>query len=153
MIFNHELETGEITQAMENEGYSSLEPAISPEKLKNLCENDPILIQCYESMISYCNRYAHDVFNMMYEQKIIEEMNKNKEDTTEAYEELKVIDRNRHNLHEALMDSINLLSRELAKREIDNTWMHEVVSGGRATYGIFALLTFYKLYGKVDKSS
>lgn len=130
---------------MEKNGYNTLEPAIDPEALRVLCEDDPLLTTCLTSMNKYCNEYAHDVFNMMYEQKLIEEMRERGEDTREAYEELVVIDRNRHNLHEAMMDSVNLVSRELGKRGKDNEWMREVIKGGRATYATFALLTFYKL--------
>ena len=146
MFSHHEIETTEIVNSMEEVGYGSLEPVISPEALKALCEDDPTLLTCYESMNSYCNRYAHDVFNMMYEQKVIEEMREKGENTREAYEEIVTIDRNRHNLHEAMMDSINLVSRELGKRGKDNEWMRDLVAGGRAAYATFAMLTFYKLY-------
>jgi hypothetical protein len=62
------------------------------------------------------------------------------------YEELRVLDRNRKNLHDAMISSVNLVSRELAKRGEDIEWMREVTAGGRASYAKFALLTFYKLY-------
>lgn len=150
MHFHHELETFTITDSMEKSGYASLEPAITPEALRDLCKDDPLLMTCLESMNKYCKEYAHDVFNMMYEQKLIEEMRENGEETREAYEELVVIDRNRHNLHEAMMDSVNLVSRELVKKGKDNEWMRELVAGGRATYATFALLTFYKLYSTMN---
>ena len=146
MFFHHEFEPPELVKTMEENGYGNLEPAISPERLRALCEDDPTLLSCYESMNNYCNRYAHDVFNMMHEQKVIEEMREKGEDTKEIYAELVVIDKNRHNLHEAMMDSVNLVSRELAKRNKDNEWMRDLVAGGRAAYARFALLTFYNLY-------
>jgi hypothetical protein len=45
-----------------------------------------------------------------------------------------------------MISSVNLVSRELAKRGEDIEWMREVTAGGRASYAKFALLTFYKLY-------
>ncbi len=155
MYFHHKpLDTEEITENMEKNGYALENPVIDPNELKSLCEGDTILMQCYESMISYCYRYAHDVFNMLYEQKIIEEMREKGEDTKEAYEEMVVIDANRHLLHNALMDSINLVSRELAKKNKDNSWLREIIGNkqweyARAEYATFALLTFYKLYSRV----
>ena len=101
-------------------------------------------------MISYCNRHAHDVFNMMYEQKLLQEMRARGEDTQEAYEELKIIDTKRHNLHNAMIDSVNLLSRELTKKDKDISWMNDIVANSRAGYANFALLTFYSLHGRLD---
>lgn len=146
MFFHHDENQQELLKKMEDSGYGSMEPAINPHDLKNVCKGEPILLTCYEQMNTYCIRYAYDVFNMMYEQRKLEEFREVKEDTAEMYEELQIIDKNRHNLHEAMMDSVNLLSRELAKREIDIEWMREVSSGGRASYAKFAMLTFYKLY-------
>ncbi len=149
MFFHHDDNPQDLLKKMEESGYGSMEPAITPKDLKALCEHEPLLLTCYEQMNTYCVRYAHDVFNMMYEQRKLEELRDAHEDTPEMYEELQTIDKNRHNLHEAMMDSVNLVSRELAKREIDIEWMREVSSGGRASYAKFAMLTFYKLYSTI----
>ena len=153
MFFHHSEKPEDMFQKMEESGYGSLEPAITPNALRGLCEDDPVLLSCYEQMNKYCIRYAHDVFNMMYEQKKLEEFREKGEDTKEMYEELKIIDSNRHNLHEAMMDAVNLVSRELAKRSKDNEWMRDVVSGGRASYATFAILTFYNLYSTISKDN
>ncbi|MFA6608757.1 MAG: hypothetical protein WCT07_02505 [Candidatus Paceibacterota bacterium] len=146
MTFQHEpFSDKEVVSSMETHGYNTLRPAITPEDLREQCEGNPILIKLYEQMIKQCKSYAHDVFSMMNEQKIIEEMKSKGEDLEEAMAELRNIDELRHNSHESLMDSINILSRNLAKEEKDISWMREVSSGGRATYAIFALLTFYSL--------
>lgn len=147
---HHESNPLEIFSKMESSGYGNLTPAITPEALKTLCENDPVLLLCYEEMIRYCTRYAHDVFNMLYEQAKLEELRTQGEDTLEMYKEMRVIDQNRHNLHEATMDSVNKMSRELAKKEKDIEWMREVISGGRASYGKFAMLTFYYIYSRIS---
>ncbi len=152
MFFKHEINSEEIVHTMEDSGYDTLAPAIDPQELKVLCLDTPVLMTCYEQMISYCTRYAHDVFNMMYEQALLSELREKGEDTEEMYEELKVIDLNRHNLHEAMMDSVNLLSRQLVKHNKDNEWMREVVAGGRASYATFAMLTFYRIYSIMKRN-
>ncbi len=153
MHFHHETNPVELFHTMEDSGYGSLSPAIDPDDLHTLCEDDPVLLSCYQEMITYCERYSHDVFNMMYEQRLLGEMREKGEDTQEMYDELKVIDTNRHNLHEAMMVSVNVVSRELAKREKDIEWMREVSSGGRASYAKFAMLTFYSKYSRMIESS
>lgn len=137
---------------MDEEGFSSLQPVITPQALKEMCEGDPILMKCYESMIKYCTKYAHDVFNMIREQKKVEELRKKGEVDRTVMEELVAIDHARRRLHEATTDSINLLSRELGKRELDNEWVRPLVEGGRAAYGTFALLTFYKIYSTMESA-
>lgn len=153
MHFHHDTNPEELFHTMEENGYGSLSPAIDPYDLHELCKDDPTLLSCYQEMITYCDRYAHDVFTMIYEQRLLSEMKEKGEDTQEMHDELKIIDTNRHHLHEAMMISVNTLSRELAKREKDIEWMREVSSGGRASYAKFAMLTFYKKHSKIVKSS
>ncbi len=145
----HEFEDQDIVSKLEETGYGSLSPAIMPEKLEEICSGDAILEQCLKSMFSYINRYAHDVYSMMIEQIELSEKKEKGIDTREDSQALAETDERRHNLHEALMDSINLLSRELGKKEKDNTWMHEFSHSGRGGYATFALLTFYRLHVKV----
>lgn len=145
----HDFEDTEIVSKLEQSGYGSLHPAISPEKLEEMCGGDPLLQQCLESMFKYVNRYAHDVYSMMIEQMELSEKRERGDDDREDAQELAETDKRRHNLHEALMDSINLLSRELAKKEKDNGWMNEFSHEGRAGYARFALLTFYRLHVKI----
>lgn len=149
MFFHHNTDPEKLFHQMEESGYDSLSPAIEPEKLRAICEKDPTLLEVYKQMITYCKRYAHDIFNMMHEQALLADLREKGEDTPEMYQELQVIDHNRHNLHEAMMDSVNLMSRELAKRNEDIEWMREVVAGGRASYAKFAILTFYKIYSNI----
>jgi hypothetical protein len=134
---------------MEDSGYGTLEPAITPKNLRELCENDLVLLKCYEQMTTYCTRYAHDVFSMMSEQNKLSIAREENKDTPEMYEELRVIDRNRHNLHEAMIASVILVSRELAKRKLDNEWMRDIVASGRAGYATFAMLTFFNLHATI----
>jgi hypothetical protein len=153
MFFNHPEKPESILEKMEEVGYSSIAPVISPDKLKSLCEGDTLLESCLDKMNSYCVRYAQDVFNMMYEQMKLAELREKGEDSKEMYDELKIIDLNRHNLHEAMIDSVNLMSRQLAKKGKDNEWMREVVIEGRAGYARFAMLTFYNIYSNMMVAS
>lgn len=146
---HHEFENEKVTSRLEESGYGSLQPAILPEKLEDICKEDPTLKQSLESMFTYVTRYAHDIYSMMLEQRELSDKRERGENTLEDAQELARTDERRHNLHEALIDSVNLLSRELAKRDKDNSWMNEVVSNGRAGYARFALLTFYRIHVKV----
>lgn len=145
----HEFNDTEVANKLEEAGYGNLRPAISPEALRALCEDDPLLTRCLESMFKYVNRYAHDVYEMLLQQMELSEKREKNEDTKEDFEELKRTDERRHNLHEALMSSIDLVSRELGKRGKNNEWMREFVHEGRAGYARFALLTFYRLHVKM----
>ena len=151
MFFHHQNNPEELFSQLEESGYGSMKPAITQEDLEELCAGDQTLQLCHKQMNEYCTRYAHDVFNMMYEQSRLSELREKDEDTEEARAELKVLDTNRHNLHEAMMDSVNLMSRQLAKKEKDNEWMRELVAGGRAGYATFAMLTFYNIYSTIKK--
>lgn len=148
-MLHHEFEDKDIMTGLEQSGYGSLQPSILPEKLTELCEKDPVLAQCAEGMFTYVNRYAHDVYSMIIEQMELAEKREKGEDTQEDTKMLAETDERRHHLHNALIDSINLLSRELGKRGLDNEWMHDFAHEGRAGYARFALLTFYRLHVKM----
>ncbi len=142
----HEFDDNAVFSQLEESGYGNLEPAISPLELQKLCEGDEILEQLRLSVIKYVHRYAHDVYSMMIEQIELSEKREKGEDTQEDAEAIHETDERRHNLHNALIDSINALSRELVKKEKDAEWMRELQQGGRPAYAKFALLTFYKLH-------
>ena len=149
-MLNHEFQDSEIVSKLEESGYNSLNPAILPQELEKICAGDARLEQCLREMFTYVNRYAHDVYSMMVEQIELSEKRADNNDTPEDYEALRETDLKRHNLHEALIDSINILSKELNRQEKDAEWMRELVSGGRPAYTRFALLTFYRLHVKLD---
>lgn len=52
---------------MKKEGYDSFSPPIYPHELERLCSGSKQLEALCDSMIVYCQRYAHDVFEMMKE--------------------------------------------------------------------------------------
>ena len=143
---HHEFETEKIISTLEDSGYRELRPSILPEELEALCVGDPVLETCLKNMKTYIDRYAHDVYSMMIEQLELSEKRTRGEDTREDAENLAQTDERRHHLHNALMDAINLTSRELSKRNKDIEWMRPLVENGRAGYATFALLTFYRLH-------
>lgn len=145
-MLSHEFDDFKVFSSLEESGYGNLQPAILPHQLEELCKGEPRLENNLASMFGYINRYAHDVYSMMIEQIELSDKRERGEDTNDDFQELKHTDERRHQLHDALIDSINLLSRELAKAGKDNEWMHDFVHEGRAGYARFALLTFYKLH-------
>lgn len=68
------------------------------------------------------------------------------DDIQEAFAELKYIDQARHRLHSAMIDSVNILSRNMDEQGKDIEWVREVSTQGRAGYATFAMLTFYHSY-------
>lgn len=144
---HHELETtNSLVSKLETSGYGELQPSILPHELEALCLGDPTLETCFTSMKTYVHRYAHDVYSMMLEQIALAKKREQGENTREDAELLAQTDERRHHLHNALMDSINLMSRELNKKGKDIEWMRPLVENGRAGYATFALLTFYRLH-------
>ena len=108
-------------------------PAVALEYLKSLCEGNQTLEKLLEEMVDYFYRYTATVCE--YEEVLSggvteEEVNKRFQDI----EEIRGI------IHNATIDSVNILSRALAKAGKDNSWIQDV-SASRATYGKFALTT------------
>lgn len=112
---------------------------ISPEDLEKLCLGNETLELLYNQMISYCVRYAEDVLRMerLYTAPLQDEIWRS---------EMEELDRSRHDLHEATVDSINILSRNLKKFGKSNEWLRPLIAGGRSVYGKFAIGIAFSYY-------
>ncbi len=130
------------------EKYGLLLP-ITPHELEDECEGDPLCEGALEDMLTYAIRYANDVWDMkLFEEKQSE---LSREDWQEQHEN---IDRNRSQLHNTYMDSIKILSRNMAKAEKNIDWMRALAPVGqleRATCGRFAIMLTYWI--SVNRSS
>jgi histidinol-phosphate/aromatic aminotransferase/cobyric acid decarboxylase-like protein len=103
--------------------------------LEKECENDPDLKNLLEDMIEYCERYTETVAKL---REVL-----NKENSREQQEEFAEIDKEQRIIHNAAIDSINVLARALIKSGKNGHWV-ELLHGSRAAYGKFALSTTYK---------
>lgn len=112
-------------------------PFISLRDLESLCEGDENLEPCLRSMVSYSLRYTETV--CQFEQVVMRGQVSNVDG------ERAEIERIRSTIHDSTIDSINILSRSLAKAGKDNSWISRLVSGGRAAYAKFAILIAFEI--------
>lgn len=101
------------------------------EELEESCEKDEILMELFRSMINQCLLYTKSVieFNIF--------VNNNGFDPNS--EEFITIDNSRKVTHDATIDSINILARNLKQRGGNSDWIKSV-SQNRAQYARFAVL-------------
>ena len=152
VIMNFETVSANSAKAHEmHENFKGLEPVITEGELYHYAEQVPELKPLIDSFIRYAERYADDVWSM-HEMLINGTL-----DTEEGVEEYANMDATRTRLHDALIDSIAILSRALAKNGLDNEWVRELTDGvtlNRAACGSFALVLVYRRYldnkGKVS---
>ncbi len=116
---------------------SLLAPTVSAEQLERLCSGDAHLTELLQSTFEQCARYTEDVARFL---RVEAEGHEAKE--TGAYHE---IDAKRTRTHNATIDSINILARELSRHGRDGSWVKKL-AGNRAAYMHFALtLTFDRM--------
>ena len=121
--------------------------SISPQNLENLCKGNVELEQMFQEMLIKCLRYTEDVF--VLEQTNAEPAGSRDENWRTQREKA---DLDRHNLHEATMDSINILSRNLAKNGKSNEWLRPVAVNGRSGYSRFAIGFAFSYYLSLRES-
>lgn len=153
-MVNMNFETGTANTARVHEmheNFKGLEPVITEGELYQYAERVYELKPLVDSLIGYAERYADDVW-LMHEM-----LSNGALDTEEGIEEYASMDGARTLLHNALIDSIAILSRALARNELDNEWVRELTDGvnlNRAACGSFALVLVYHRYldniGKVS---
>ncbi len=114
-----------------------LKPTISVEQLEQLCSDDAELSELLSGTLEQCARYTEDVARFLQ----IEADGQKAKESGEYYE----IDAKRKLTHDATIDSINILARELSRRGRDGSWVKKL-AGNRAAYMKFALtLTFDRM--------
>lgn len=111
-------------------------------ELVDLCKGSESLESLLASFKEYAIRYSRDVWSMQ------EFLDKGGLDSEGGAENFKEMDQARTRLHNALIDSIAILSRQLAKEGRDNGWVRDLTDGtslNRAACGSFAILLVYEL--------
>lgn len=138
--------SGQIPQGFIENTQSKIEKygldlPITPSELEALCTGDEHCEKALEDMLTYAVRYAADVWSM---KELV--MNKGSLPEDEWAEKLAKVDRERTQLHNAMIDSVAILSRALLRAEQDNTWVRELAPTGqleRARCGKFAIMLSY----------
>jgi hypothetical protein len=114
------------TVSFENDRIASRIDAI-----RQSCEGNETLERLYEEMLDYCFSYAETVFR--YNELFMGDITDPR--TNEA---LKDLEDERRRVHDATIDSINILARTLKKEGRDGSWIASL-KDSRALYGHFAL--------------
>ncbi len=125
---NFELTDEARSEVRELESSSLREPAVSLEELEMDCEGDPGLTELLEDMVRHCLLYTITVAKF---KRIALQQNG---ELTEARVE---IDKVRGKSHDAMIASVNALTRELAKAHADISWAD--FNKERVRYAKFAL--------------
>jgi hypothetical protein len=107
---------------------------ISREDLEALCEGDPMLESLHKEMVLCCVRYARDAF--LLDRLQITPASERDSAWREEYERT---DKIRKQLHDTVVDNINILGRNLKEHGKTNEWLRPLAQVGRPAYGLFAI--------------
>ena len=105
-------------------------PIISLQKLEFQCFGNEMLEELLEQMVVCSLRYTEAV--LLYE--IIAIDPESTKDGTRI-DQQKI----RSSVHDATIDAVKILSRNLKKASIDNSWIAKLEAGGRPAYMLFAI--------------
>ncbi len=139
----HEIASDFPEKLEEISEFREMKPPVSEEYLLELCGDDPELIELFEEMIEYFYRYTHDVCE---QESLI------KKGLDENLAEIQERDGPRTSLHNAMIDSVKILARNLVKRGKDGSWIAPIDKKSRAGYAQLALLTTFQDLLKVTSN-
>lgn len=126
--------------------YEDLKPPVEKEYLMSLCEGDAELTELFEEMVEYFYRYTRDVCMM-------ESLKHEKDGIENNLEEIRNLDVQRTALHNAMIDSVKILVRNLGNKGKDVSWFSNIDKMGRTGYAQLALLTTFVDILKHEQSS
>lgn len=126
-------------------GKEKLTLPVTEAELRAECAGDDHCERALEDFLDYSTRYAADVWNMktMMQERI------EHGETQDWQDRYSKADRERSQLHNALIDSIAILSRALLRAERDNEWVRSLMPTGelsRPACGKFAIMLTYSRY-------
>lgn len=111
-------------------------PFVSLHDLEALCEGDEDLQICLKDVIQYSLRYAETV--CAFEQIVLRGQQSNED---ESRKQIEVV---RSTIHDATIDAVNILARQLKRAGQSNQWIQKLKAGNRAAYGTFAVLIAFE---------
>ncbi len=121
------------TEVEKMKGYEKLKPEISKAELQALCEGDEGLTELFDDMIEYFYRYTADVCAQ-------ESLKQEKDGIQKNMEEIRALEAPRGALHDAMIDSVKILVRNMVRKGKDVSWYQNIDKKGRIGYGNWALL-------------
>ena len=100
------------------------------------CQGDKMLEDYFQKMIESCYNYTAIVCEF---ERVFQSEKDGELDPEEFRERFSEIDQRRGFVHNATIDSFNILSRLMTEKGKDNTWIKPLVNGGRIAYGNLAI--------------
>ncbi len=100
------------------------------------CSGNEQLEKYFDDLQANCYQYTAVVcqFNQLFQD--YQDGKLSEEEYKSGFEN---IDQARHSIHNATIDSFNILSRLMLKNGKDNSWIEPLVQGGRVAYGNYAI--------------
>lgn len=139
IIARHPESFAELKKGAERKEF--LDKTADLSRIKEICGDDNDLNQLLGDVREYCIRYAQILFKYDHLLKEFE-----KEENSEApLEKLRGLNEERGVAHDALIDSVQILARNMKKADRDISWISQI--GGkenRAAYARFALAAAYR---------
>ena len=132
--------------------FEGIEPPITEAELRAECEAYPELVRLIDDMLDYSARYVEDVWKM---DAMIQR--RDEYTSTEEWQQAwSKVDGDRSRLHNTLIDSIAILSRNMNERELDIEWVRALAPAGtleRSYCGRFAIMLMFQRYRNFKLSS
>ncbi len=105
-------------------------------RIENDCQGDKVLEDYFQKTIESCYNYTTVVCDF---ERVFQAEKDGQLDPEEFREKFAEVDQRRSSIHNATIDSFNILSRLMAERGKDNSWIKPLVNSGRVAYGNLAI--------------
>ena len=117
---------------------------VNPDWLEKEVAGDQVLQKLWQEVQAYAYQYTEVVCEYMEDAL--------EGESREALNDRKLIDEARHRKHNAFIDSLNILARNMQDRGKDGTWV-EKFQDNRAKKGLWALgFTYKKIIENLNKT-
>lgn len=121
-----------VSEVEKNE--RQINPYISFLELEKICKGDEDLEGLLDQVVLYSLKYTETVCRF-------EQIVKIKKDDAEVRKDIEDL---RTNTHNATIDAINILARNMRKKSKDSSWISKVSMEGRPGYMKFAILLAFE---------
>jgi len=120
--------------------HEASEPVVTLSYLREECQNIPELFELYTDMENSFYNYAEIFFKF---NRILKIQN---QESVKFRAEYGRLDEDRHNIHNATIDSIFILARNMEKAGLDGSWIKKVGQGNRENRAAVQALVINNIY-------
>ncbi len=134
-----------ITEYTENPKMAEfIKPRVDWTEVENSCRGNEVLNELYEEMLNYFYRYTETVCE--YDEVLSQDLS-----DAEVNARFQGLEEERTIIHNATMDSVNILARNMGRLGKDNSWLQKI-GESRADYGKLALTTIFSKLAEEQKT-